>query len=111
AARGSIHASRMEQDGRQPLPAPAGIDALVEAFQGPLLRYACRLVRDEDRAQDIVQEVFIQYLQSPPRAGDARQLSNWLFRVAHNRAVDLIRKESRMREQTQALLGPRSAPP
>lgn len=101
----------MEQDGRYFPPAPADIDALVDAFQAPLLRYAHRLVRDEDRAQDIVQDVFIQYLQSPPRAADARRLSTWLFRVTHNRAVDLIRKESRMREQMQAMPDPGSAPP
>lgn len=101
----------MDNDGRQHAPEARDIDALVEAYQAPLLRYAFRLVRDEDRAQDIVQEVFVQYFQSPPRAGDERQLSNWLFRVAHNRAVDLIRRESRMREQAQAMPDPGSAPP
>lgn len=101
----------MEQDGRHPPAEARDIDALVEAFQAPLLRYAGRLVRDEDRAQDIVQEVFLQYIQSPPRSSESRQVSNWLFRVAHNRAVDFIRKESRMREQVQSMPDPGAAPP
>lgn len=101
----------MEQDGRHPHAPASDIDALVEAFQAPLLRYAQRLVRDEDRAQDIVQEVFLKYIQSPPRGREPRQVSNWLFRVAHNRAVDFIRKESRMREQVQSMPDPGSAPP
>lgn len=102
----------MEQDGRHPPAMALDIDALVETFEAPLLRYAHRLVRDEDRAQDIVQEVFLKYIQSPPRARERRQISNWLFRVAHNRAVDFIRKESRMREQVQGMPDPgASAPP
>lgn len=101
----------MDRDGTHPPLDVADVRALVESFQGPLIRYAHRLVRDEDRAQDIVQEVFLQYLQSPPHAREARQVSSWLFRVTHNRAVDLIRKESRMRESTQAMPAPSPAPP
>lgn len=87
------------------------IDALVETYQGPLLRYAWRLVRNEDLAQDIVQEVFLRFFQSPPRGSEPRQISTWLFRVTHNRAVDLIRKESRMRENLEALPQPAAPPP
>jgi RNA polymerase sigma-70 factor (ECF subfamily) len=101
----------MEFDDQDPASSPLDIDTLVETYQGPLLRYAMRLVRDEDRAQDIVQEVFLRYVQSPPRATESRQISNWLFRVAHNRSVDFIRKEIRMREQVQSMPDPGHSPP
>lgn len=72
--------------------------AIVGEYQSGLLRYATRLVRDETAAQDVVQEVFIKLFQ----AWDGQQkasprLRGWLYRVAHNQAVDHIRKQSRYR--------------
>lgn len=81
-------------------------EAALEAHQTPLLRYAMRLVRDEDAAQDIVQEVFLRLFRSPPREGHSRQISTWLYRVAHNLCIDHIRKESRMREQERFIPQP-----
>jgi RNA polymerase sigma-70 factor (ECF subfamily) len=74
----------------------AQFDAIVSEYQGALLRYAARLVRQHDAAQNIVQDVFIKLfkcwneeLQPSPR------ILNWLYRVTHNYAVDHIRNEER----------------
>lgn len=92
--------------------APSEFESVVAEHQARLLRYARRLVRDSDSAQDIVQEAFLRYLKDPPQCADPRQLQSWLYRVTHNLCVDLIRKESRRRERFERMEPPAlSAPP
>lgn len=64
-------------------------------FEAPLLRFATKLLRDGDRARDVVQETFLQLCQQD-RATIEGHLAPWLFRVCRNRAFDLRRKESRV---------------
>jgi RNA polymerase sigma-70 factor (ECF subfamily) len=70
----------------------------MEEYQSALLRYATRVLNNEDAAQDVVQETFIRlhgHMDKITRRG--MQLRGWLFRTTHNAAVDYIRKESRRR--------------
>ncbi len=92
-------------DGRLP---DEEMEPLFKSHQSALLRYAARMVRDAETAQDVVQEVFLRLHVEPPQGNDPKLLSTWLYRVAHNLCVDLIRKESRMRAQVEEL--PRPAP-
>jgi len=71
-------------------------DVIVSHYEGALIRYVSRIVCSEGAAQDVVQDTFIKLfrrwqdvLEPGPR------LSSWLYRVAHNRAVDHVRKQSR----------------
>jgi RNA polymerase sigma-70 factor (ECF subfamily) len=74
------------------------MEQVVSAFEAPLLRYATRLLQNATLAQDVVQNVFIKLFRAW-RAGmePDERLQGWLFRVAHNEAVDLIRAEERRR--------------
>ncbi len=74
----------------------------MEQYQSALLRYATRVLNNEDAAQDVVQEAFIR-LHGNMEKITARgvQLKGWLFRTTHNAAVDYIRKESRRRNLHQ----------
>lgn len=54
-------------------------------------RLARELVRDEQRADDVVQETWLAALRSPPRT--AENVRGWLARVAHNAARGLARSE------------------
>ena len=66
--------------------------------EAALLRYAERIVRDSSSAQDVVQNVFIKLFKAWPEGSHpTKQLRAWLYRVTHNEAVDLIRRESRLR--------------
>ena len=80
--------------------AAADFPALVARFESPLLRYAGRILgRIGDEAQDVVQEAFLRLHQHLAGAG-AAGLANpacWLFRVAHNLALDVARKRDRHR--------------
>jgi RNA polymerase sigma factor (sigma-70 family) len=70
----------------------AWISAAVERFEEPLSRYASRLVRDPDRARDVVQDTFLRLCRQDRRSVDGN-LASWLYTVCRNRAVDVIRKD------------------
>ena len=73
-----------------------GMEAVIDAYQAPLIRYATRVLNNATLAQDVVQNVLIKLFRQwqPGMQADAR-LKNWLFRVTHNEAVDQIRSEAR----------------
>lgn len=63
--------------------------------QAPLLRYATRLLRDPERARDVVQDTFVK-LMAAPRASIDGHAVEWLFTVCRHRSLDVLRKESRL---------------
>lgn len=69
----------------------AWVAGILERFESPLLAYARRLVGDEHRARDVVQDVFLR-LCLQPRATVEPILAPWLYRVCRNRAIDEHRK-------------------
>ncbi|HVU17099.1 MAG TPA: sigma-70 family RNA polymerase sigma factor [Candidatus Didemnitutus sp.] len=74
----------------------AFITTAVEQHQGALLRYATRLLHgDADRARDVVQDTFVR-LMAQPRAQVEDHLVEWLFTVCRHRALDFLRKDTRM---------------
>ena len=70
--------------------------AILREHEGPLLRYAERITGDAERARDVVQDTFLKLCQRPP---DARRdhVAEWLFTVCRNGALDVSRKEQRMK--------------
>ena len=74
-------------------------------FEGDLIRYAQRIVGDEGRARDVVQETFLK-LWRIDRALVDGHLVEWLYTACRNQAVDVWRKEQRMQtlaEETVAV--------
>jgi RNA polymerase sigma-70 factor, ECF subfamily len=65
---------------------------LVGRYQGRLVNYLFRLVRNLDEAHDLAQEVFVRVYQALDRFDPQYRFSTWLFRVAQNAAIDVIRK-------------------
>jgi len=73
-------------------------EAVVSQYEGPLLRYTGRILLDRDAAQDVVQNAFIKLFRRwKDELKPSPQVSSWLYRVAHNGAVDYLRKENRRR--------------
>lgn len=91
--------------------APADVEALVESYQGPLVRYATRLVGNRELAQDVVQETFLKYLERPLRFGEPRQWASWLYRVTHNRCIDILKRDARRRQLNPFIPKPRAVEP
>ncbi|PTX95670.1 sigma-70 family RNA polymerase sigma factor [Opitutus sp. ER46] len=72
------------------------LERIVAEQRAPLVRYATRLLNDRERAQDVVQDTFVRFMSQPAEtvAGHATE---WLFTVCRNRALDVLRKEGRMK--------------
>src|SRR3954467_4672356 len=64
--------------------------------QGPLTRYATRLLGDADRARDVVQDTFVKLMAQSPEAINGHAVE-WLFTVCRHRALDVLRKEGRVK--------------
>ena len=79
------------------------VRAAVAEYQPQLIRYAARLVGDQDRARDVVQDTFLKLVTHSLEAVDGH-LAEWLFTVCRHRALDVLRKEGRMKrfEEGQA---------
>ncbi len=65
---------------------------LVKRYQGRLVNYLYRLLRDYGEANDLAQEVFLKVYRALDRYNPKYKFSTWLFRVAQNAAIDQIRK-------------------
>jgi RNA polymerase sigma-70 factor (ECF subfamily) len=91
----------------------AWVGAAVARFQGPLLLYASRLLRDSEAARDIVQETFLRLCTADASSIEGH-IAEWLFTVCRNRALDVLRKEQRMtqlrEEQVHRCLSPDPGP-
>ncbi len=72
------------------------VQTAVVDYQSPLTRYATRLVGDPDRARDVVQDTFVKLMAQPLAAVDGH-VAEWLFTVCRHRALDVLRKEGRMK--------------
>lgn len=68
--------------------------ALAE-YESPLIGYAMTILKDLERARDVVQDTFIRlYKQDVEKV--KKGLKTWLYTVCRNRALDVLRKEKRM---------------
>ena len=77
----------------------AEFEAVVREHESGLLRYAARVLNDEDAAQDVVQDAFLKLHRNWSAVRKpGSSLSSWLYRVTHNLAVDHIRKKSRLQK-------------
>ncbi|MEM7350256.1 MAG: sigma-70 family RNA polymerase sigma factor [Acidobacteriota bacterium] len=65
---------------------------LVGRYQGRLVNYLYRMLRNEEDAHDLAQEVFVKIYGALDRFDPRYRFSTWLFRVAQNAAIDRIRK-------------------
>jgi len=72
------------------------VRAAIELHEGALLRYAQHFVRDLESARDIVQDTFLQLCRQTNDEIRPR-VAQWLFTVCRNRAIDVCRKERRMK--------------
>jgi RNA polymerase sigma-70 factor (ECF subfamily) len=64
------------------------------------VRYAARITRDVERARDVVQDTFLRLCRQDQADVDGH-LAEWLFTVCRNRALDVRRKEGRMKILTE----------
>ena len=72
------------------------IRAAVQRFEAPLTAYATHVLGgDAERARDVVQEAFLR-LVGQDRQKVSPHLTEWLYTVCRNQAIDVRRKQRRM---------------
>ncbi|HEV7375343.1 MAG TPA: sigma-70 family RNA polymerase sigma factor [Pyrinomonadaceae bacterium] len=74
-------------------------EELVRRYQRPIAAYVYRMVGDYDAALDLTQEVFIKVYNSLSRYRPEFKFSTWIYKIAHNSAVDHLRRHC-TREQS-----------
>ena len=75
---------------------------IVERHSRRLFQSAYRLTGNEQNAEDVVQETFLKAYRNLHRFDGRSQFSTWLYRIAVNCAMDLMRKESRRTARERA---------
>src|SRR4051812_40553061 len=76
----------------------ASFEELVRRYQRPIAAYVYRMVGDYDAALDLTQDVFIRVYNSLARYRSEFKFSTWIYKIAHNAAIDHLRR-SAAREQ------------
>lgn len=77
------------------------LESIFRTYGGAVQFVASRVLRDESRAEDVVQDVFVSFWRSPEKFDANRgSLRTYLLTIAHRRAVDVVRsEEARMRRE------------
>lgn len=71
-----------------------GFEELVRRYQRAIVGYVFRMLGDYEASLDVTQEVFIKVYNSLTRYSSEYKFSTWLYRIAHNAAIDHMRRNS-----------------
>src|SRR5579872_1687440 len=67
-------------------------ETLVDRFSRPIYNFALRFLGDPTDAEDAAQQTFVQAFESFPHAKAEAPIRPWLFQVARNKCIDLVRR-------------------
>ena len=82
----------------------AAFALLVRRHQAGVRRCAARILGDDEEARDIAQLAFVRAWENLSRYDPTWSFSTWLYRIASNLAIDVLRsRESRNRTHTAHL--------
>lgn len=76
---------------------PIAFKELVERYQEMVYSVCFNLLHDHQQAEDISQEVFLQIYRSAAKFRFESKVSSWMYRIAVNRSLNLIRHNQRFR--------------
>jgi len=71
---------------------------LMTSLRPRLHRYCARMVGSAIDGEDVVQEALAKAAEAAPGAGAIERPESWLFRIAHNAALDALRRRKRRAE-------------
>jgi len=64
----------------------------ITELRPSLHRYCSRMTGSVMDGEDVVQEALFEAYRKLDKFDDSRPLKPWLFRIAHNRCIDFLRK-------------------
>ena len=68
---------------------------IVNSWEPRLYYYLRRIVENENDVWDILQETWLAVFKNIRKLEDPLKFSTWLYKISHNKAVNLLRKENR----------------
>src|SRR4051795_4147826 len=71
------------------------IERLLTAMRPRLHRYCARMVGSVIDGEDVLQDALIKAVEAFAEAGSIGNPEGWLFRIAHNTALDFLRRRKR----------------
>ena len=74
---------------------PQAFGTLVDRYQTRLLNFVNRTIGARERAEDLVQEVFIRVFRHLHRFDQTKKFSTWIYTIASNLAKNELRNRSR----------------
>jgi RNA polymerase sigma-70 factor, ECF subfamily len=74
---------------------PEAFARLIAEMRPRLHRYCARMVGSAFDGEDVVQEALAKAVEAWPGAGPVERPQSWLFRIAHNAALDALRRRRR----------------
>jgi RNA polymerase sigma factor (sigma-70 family) len=74
----------------------AAFEFLYRRHESRVFRYLRRNVRNEATANDLMQEVWFAVVRGAANYQPTAKFTTWLFTIAHNRTVDMIRANHRL---------------
>jgi RNA polymerase sigma-70 factor (ECF subfamily) len=72
---------------------------LVERHSRPLFRLAYRMTGNQQDAEDVVQDSFLRAYKQLARFDERASFGTWLYRIAANCSLDLVRSRKRRNQQ------------
>jgi len=66
---------------------------LVNRYEKRIINYVYRITRRYEEAHDLSQEIFVKVYMALDRYDPKYQFSTWIFRIAQNTAIDVVRKK------------------
>ena len=70
-------------------------ETLISRYEGRLLAFVQRRLRDRSTSEDVVQETFVGFVNSLPNFDDRRELQTYLFTIASHKLTDHLRRTGR----------------
>jgi RNA polymerase sigma-70 factor, ECF subfamily len=67
-------------------------NVLISRWEKRVFNYLLRLVRSREDAMDLSQDAFLKAYQNLKKLDDPGRFGPWLFRIAHNEAYSMLRK-------------------
>ena len=85
----------MNDPGGSAAEAREAFDRRLRELRPKLHRYCARMTGSVIDGEDVVQEALVKAIEAYPDAGTIGNPEGWLFRIAHNAALDFLRRRAR----------------
>ena len=73
--------------------AKTDLEILISRYLKPIYRFVFRFTGNSDDTEDITQDVFVKMWRNIKKFDRSKNFKTWIFSIAHNTAVDFVRKK------------------